>query len=151
MFVITIMPSSRLVTKMNLLVFLLMFCSLFVIYNSVENDSIYGQLHYFKNDGSELEHSKNYNIHFIDMPLKFTVLEQKNNDTETIDNASNNTDRPEHANADSDPDNSTNTSHIDQQDEFSKGFCGIGSTTTEYSDFILEYKLRNAIRNCSGQ
>lgn len=141
MLVITIMPSSKLVTKMNLLVFLLILCSLFVVYNNMENDSIYGQLHYFNNDGSELEHSKKSSINFIDMPLKFTVLEQKNNGTETINNASNSVDRPEHSNSDSDPEISTNTSHIDQQDKFSKGFCGIGSTTTEYSDFILEYNL----------
>lgn len=67
-------------------------------------------------------------VQFVDMPFNITVLEEKNNRT------------------DNDISNSTENYQLTsdtalRQEEFRRGFCGINSTATEFSEYIVEHTL----------
>ncbi|MGH9975946.1 MAG: hypothetical protein ACRD8Z_08950, partial [Nitrososphaeraceae archaeon] len=123
------------------LVFLTTFYGLFITYNNLGSDYVYGQgfdqPHYFDSNDFDSEHQMNSSIHSIDIPLNITILDQEGNrDDDTND--SNSIDTSKSSNSVS---NFSTTASITRQDEFGKGFCGVNSTTTEYSDYVLEYAL----------
>ena len=119
--------------------FLLTFYGFFITHNKLGNEYVYGQEfeqpHYLDNDGSDPEHQKNSSIHSIDIPLNITILDQEGNRDDNNSNSIDTSRRPNSAS------NFTTTTNITRQDEFRKGFCGVNSTTTEYSDYVLEYML----------
>jgi streptogramin lyase len=79
----------------------------------------------FDRFSSPIESTEESIIRFIDMPLNITVLEEKNN------------------RADEDISNSTELTSDTafKQEEFRRGFCGINSTTSEFSEYVVEYTL----------
>ena len=111
-----------------------------IVYSNTNNYGIYGQQadqlpHPFNYIESGPKNQKYYNIQSVDQPLNLPILEQKN-DSNNI-NSSNKTTRS----SDLSSSNSTLTTPALLQENFRKGFCGIKSTTTEYTDYILEYTL----------
>jgi virginiamycin B lyase len=84
---------------------------------------IYGKE--FDRFSSPIESTEESIIRFIDTPLNITVLEEKNN------------------RIDEDISNPTElTSDIAfKQGEFRRGFCGINSTASEFSEYVVEYTL----------
>src|SRR5215218_6467941 len=93
--------------------------------NDIFNDIyIYGEE--FDRFSSPMESTEESIIHFIDMPLNITVLEEKNN------------------RIDEDISNSTELTSDTafKQEEFRRDFCGgINSTTSESSEYVVEYML----------
>jgi virginiamycin B lyase len=121
-------------------VFLLALYDFFVDPNNIGYDYVYGQgfeqPQHFDSNGIDSEHPKDSSIHFVDVPLNFTVLGK--DDDKNDNNNSNSINRSKSSNLTSDSSViTTNT----LQDEFTKGFCGANSTTTEFSDYVLEYEL----------
>jgi streptogramin lyase len=92
--------------------------------NDIFNDIyIYGEE--FDRFSSPIESTEESIIRFVDMPLNITVLEEKNNRTdEDISNSIGLT---------------SDTAF--KQEEFRRGFCGINSTTSESSEYVVEYTL----------
>jgi virginiamycin B lyase len=123
------------------LVFVFMLAiDLSIVYSNTNSYGIYGQQadqlpHPFNYIESGPKNQKYYNIQSVDQPLNLPILEQKN-DSNNI-NSSNKTTRS----SDLSSSDSTLTTPALLQENFRKGFCGINSTTTEYTDYILEYTL----------
>jgi virginiamycin B lyase len=138
--IMTIMLSNIFVITIAILVFLLMFSGFFITHNNLGIGFVYGhgfeQPRYFDYYGSNLEHQKNSAIHSVDIPLNITILDQENN--RDVNNNSNSINTSRSSNLVS---NFSTTANITRQDEFRKGFCGVNSTTTAYSDYVLEYPL----------
>jgi virginiamycin B lyase len=86
--------------------------------------------HVLINDQIDSEPLFNSNLHLVDVPLNFTLLEHQSNKT----NYSNTT---RSSNVNQDFSNST----IAREEEFRRGFCGINSTTSAYSGYDTEYLL----------
>jgi virginiamycin B lyase len=129
-----------LLMMISTLVFLLALYDFFIDPNNIGYDHVYGQRfdqpQHFGSDGIDSEHQKDPSIHLVDMPLNFTVLDK--DDDKNDNNNSNSNNRSKSSNLTSDSSViTTNT----LQDEFGKGFCGVNSTTTEYSDYVLEHEL----------
>ena len=135
-----IMPLSVLVITVFAFVLLLPFYVLSIALNNTNDNYVYGQEsdklpHSFDYSESYSEHQKNSDVQFVDMPLNITILEHKSN---RPNNNINNSNTTESSNLTSEPFNITTSS---RQEGFRKGFCGINSTTSGYSGYILEYSL----------
>ncbi|MGI0044222.1 MAG: hypothetical protein ACRD47_10965, partial [Nitrososphaeraceae archaeon] len=140
-FVLTIMPLSVLVITVFALAFLSAFYVLFIAHNNTNYDEVYGQEsnkfpHSFDYSEYHSEHKKNTDVQFVDMPLNITILEYKSNRTNNSININSNTTK--NSNLTSETSTITTSS---RQEGFRKGFCGINSTTSGYSDYVLEYRL----------
>ncbi len=114
------------------LVFLNTFYFFYIPYN-INNNYVYGQ-EYIRfspasnNNGSDSINKENAFVHSIDTPLEITVLEKENNRTDTdILNSRENYRLTSDA--------------IRKQQEFKTGFCGINSTATGFSEYVVEYTL----------
>ena len=136
----TIMLSNIFIITIAILVFLLTFYGFFITHNKLGNEYVYGQEfeqpRYPDNDGSDPEHQKNSTIHSIDIPLNITILDQEGNRDDNNNSNSINTSRSPNSAS-----KFSTAANITRQDEFGKGFCGVNSTTTAYSDYVLEYPL----------
>lgn len=138
----TIMPLSVWVITVFAFVFLLAFYVLFIAHNNNNDDYVYGQesdklLHSFDYSESHSEHQKN--TEFVDMPLNITIMEHKSNRTSNNNNNNIiNSNTTKSSNITSESSTITTSS---RQEGFRKGFCGINSTTSGYSDYVLEYRL----------
>jgi virginiamycin B lyase len=122
------------------LVLFLALCGFFIAPNSIGYDYVYGQgfnqRQHFHSNGINSEHQKDSSIHLVDMPLNLTVLDKGG------DKNGNSINRSKSSNLTSDSSSVITTSIL--QDEFTKGFCGSNSTSTEYSEYVLEYVLPQA-------
>src|SRR5919106_3848585 len=138
--IMTIVLSNIFVITIAILVFLLTFSGFFITHNNLRSDFVYGQgfeqPRHFDNYRSDPEHQKNSTINTVDIPLNITILDQEGN--RNVNNNSNSINTSRSPNLVS---NFSTTANITRQDEFGKGFCGVNSTTTAYSDYILEYPL----------
>jgi streptogramin lyase len=140
-FVLTIKPLSVLVITVFALAFLSAFYVLFIAHNNTNDDEVYGQEsnkfpHSFAYSEYHSDHKKNSDVQFVGMPLNITILEYKSNRTNNSININSNTTK--NSNLTSETSTITTSS---RQEGFRKGFCGINSTTSGYSDYVLEYKL----------
>jgi virginiamycin B lyase len=121
-------------------VFLLALYVFFIVPNNIGYDYVYGQgfeqPQHFESNGIDSENQKDSSINLVDMPLNFTVLGK--DDDKNDNNDSNYINRSKSSNLTGD---SSVITPITLQDEFTRGFCGSNSTTTEYSDYVLEYEL----------
>ena len=140
-FVLTNMLLSVLVITVFALVFLLAFYVLFIAHNNTNDDHVYGQEsdrfpHPFDYSEYNSEPKKNSDVQFVDMPLNITILEHKSNRTNNSININSNATKSSNLTSET----STITPST-RQEGFRKGFCGINSTTSGYSDYVLEYRL----------
>ncbi len=131
----TIIPSSVLVMTVSAFMFLLVFYVLTIAHSNTNDEYVYGQAsdkwpHSFNYSESHTEHQKNSHVQFVDNPLSTTILEHKSNRT------SNNI-----INSNTTTSDSSTITTSSRQDGFRRGFCGINSTTTEYSDYVSEFRL----------
>ena len=138
----TIMPLSVWVITVFTFVFLLAFYVLFIAHNNNNDDYVYGQesdklLHSFDYSESHSEHQKN--TEFVDMPLNITIMEHKSN--RTSNNNNNNIIKSNTTKSSNITSESSSITTSSRQEGFRKGFCGINSTTSGYSDYVLEYRL----------
>jgi virginiamycin B lyase len=139
--IMTIILSNIFVITIAILVFLLVFSGFFITHNNLGSDLVYGhgfeQPRYFEYYGSDPEQQKNPAIHSIDIPLNITILDQEDNRDGNNKSNSNSINTSKSSNLVS----NSSTANITRQDEFGKGFCGMNSTTTAYSEYVLEYPL----------
>jgi virginiamycin B lyase len=139
----TIMHSGVVVIiTVSTILFLLAFYVLSITYNNAYDDYVYGQktdefLHSSVYNEAYPDHEKPSNVQFVDMPLNISILEHKSNRTNN-NHTITDTNTTESSNLTLD---SPTAAVSSRQEGFMKGFCGINSTTTGYSDYVKEYQL----------